>query len=103
MQWGLAGLLQEGVPQDTAAIDTFLRSQENASDHARVDTPPQPTQDASELSEVSDEEREPTSAHQSWVPTPNLAQLSGYNRLHVAMHAINEVCLMLWRMHAYVR
>ena len=90
MQWGLAGLLQEGVPQETAAIDTFLRSQENASDHARVDTPPQPTQDASELSDVSDEEREPTSAHQSWVPTPHLAQLSGYNRLHVAMHAIHE-------------
>ena len=68
MQWGLAGLLQEGVPQDTAAIDTFLRSQENASDHARVDTPPQPTQDASELSDVSDEGIEFPTAHKSWVP-----------------------------------
>ena len=76
MQWGLAGLLQEGVPQDTAAIDTFLRSQENASDHARVDTPPQDasdharvdTQDASELSDVSDEGIEFPTAHKSWVP-----------------------------------
>ena len=82
MEWGLAGLLKNCVPQDTAAIDTFLRSQANASDDA-VDAPPQdasdnavdthasdnavdaPPQDASEL---SDEERESPSAHMSWVP-----------------------------------
>ena len=71
MEWGLAGLLRNCVPQDTAAIDTFLRSQANASDDARVDTHASdnavdaPPQDASEL---SDEEREPPSAHDAWVP-----------------------------------
>ena len=87
----LSAFLQLGNAPDTLAIDTLLRPQEK----------PTPSCAASELSDVSDEE--PLSAHKSWVPTPYFAQRSGYNRLHVAMHAINEVCLMLWRMHAYFR
>ena len=94
---GLAGLLQTSTPQDTSAIDTFLRS--CSQEQPTPQEEPAPSCGASTI--TSDEE--PRSAHNSWVPIPYFAQRSGYNRLHVAMHAINEVCLMLWRMHAYLR
>ena len=95
---GFSFLLQPGDASDTSVIDTWLRSQEKPTPSCAT-----PSCAASEMSDVSDEEPELPSAHKSWVPTPYFAQLSGYNRLHVAMHAINEVCLMLWRMHAYFR
>ena len=91
MQSFSAALQIAGDAWDTSALDSFLRKEEE----------PAPSCAASEVSSLSDDQL-PT-ASDAWVPTPYFAQRSGYNRLHVAMHAINEVCLMLWRMHAYFR